>query len=294
MGGSGGSGDAPGRSVARPGSDGAFARFDRIDWTAPWFAQVAQRGARWQRVALEQPADYLVQLRRDARAAGFVTGRGAPLTFIAQAELPAGTAYEAHIAATGGVPTRENLHDFFNALIWFAFPRVKAALNARQADVIERDGIGAERGAERDALTLFDENAVLFVTSDAALRETLVAHDWQTLFVADRPAWGQRCSVLAFGHALLEKLIDPYKACTAHAWLVGAPPEFFGWPARERTAWLDATVAAQLMREPLTPRVFAPLPVLGVPGWWAQNGDSSFYDDERVFRRSRRSARSGR
>lgn len=274
--------------VARPAAGEEFAGFDRIDWSLPWFAPFAERGARWQQVALERPADYLAQLSRDAHESGQTTGRGQRLSFIAQAELPAGTAYEAHIASTGSVPTRRNLHDFFNALVWFRYPRVKAALNARQAQAIERDGIGGRRGAERDALTLFDENAVFFVTSEPSLRAALIGFDWRRLFVGERAAWGRRCAVSPFGHALLEKLIDPYKACTAHASIVDAPADYFGWTAFEQTAWLDATVAAALAHIPLDSRFFAPLPVLGIPGWWPANSDPSFYEDERVFRRGRR------
>jgi hypothetical protein len=268
-----------------------FARIDQIDWSAPWFAPFAERGARWQRVVLERPVDYLPELQRDALEGGHTTGCGAPLTFIAQADLPAGTAYEAHIGATGGVPTRENLHDFFNALVWFSYPRVKAALNARQAEAIERHGITGSRGTERDALTLFDENAVVFVTADAELARALVEFDWRRLFVADRAAWGVRCAVRPFGHALLEKLIEPYKACTAHAWIVDAPADYFGWPDARQTAWIDETIAASIAGSALDSRVFAPLPVLGIPGWWPANVDPAFYDDERVFRRGRRLSR---
>lgn len=266
-----------------------FAGFERIDWSAPWFAALAARGRRWQEVALARPDAYLAELTRDAAETGQRTGHGARLHFIAQEDLPPGTAYEAHIAATGGVPTRENLHDFFNALTWFAYPRVKAVLNARQADAIARDGVGGTRGAERDALTLFDENAVLFVSTDPALREALVAFDWVRLFGQARAAWGTRCAVRPFGHALLEKLISPYKACTAHAWLVDAPEGFFGWPEDTQASWLDAAVGAALLQGPLTSRLFAPLPVLGIPGWCADNANPAFYADERVFRRGRRS-----
>lgn len=269
-----------------------FAGIERIDWTAPWFAPLAARGAGWQRVVLDNPADYLATLRRDARTEGYTTGRGAPLTFIAQAELPAGTAYEAHIAATGRVPTRDNLHDFFNALIWLSYPRMKAALNARQASVIERDGVGSARGAERDALPLLDENGVIFVTADAALRRALVEFDWRTLFVTQRAAWETRCHVRVFGHALLEKLIAPYKACTGHAWVVDAPIEYFAWNPAQQRAWLDATIAAQLACVPLSSRMFAPLPVSGVPGWFSANAEPVFYDDATVFRPGRRAARS--
>jgi hypothetical protein len=47
--------------------------------------------------------------------------RSLPTQFIPQEDLPEGVAYEAHISATGNVPTRENLHDFFNALVWLTF-----------------------------------------------------------------------------------------------------------------------------------------------------------------------------
>jgi len=34
----------------------------------------------------------------------------------------------------------------------------------------------------------------------------------------------------------------------------------------------------------LAGKPFTPLPVLGVPGWWAGNENFSFYDDSLVFR----------
>lgn len=37
----------------------------------------------------------------------------------------------------------------------------------------------------------------------------------------------------------------------------------------------------------LQPKPFAPLPVLGVPGWWAANAEPGFYADPAVFRAPR-------
>ena len=34
----------------------------------------------------------------------------------------------------------------------------------------------------------------------------------------------------------------------------------------------------------LTPHDLMPLPVLGIPGWWAQNENPDFYSDPVVFR----------
>ncbi|WP_410834323.1 DUF3025 domain-containing protein [Paraburkholderia sp. SIMBA_030] len=263
--------------------------FADIDWSKPWFAQFAGRGARWQQAALTSYAALLDEMNADAGAMQQRTGRGQRLAFIAQDDLPPGAAYEAHIASTGCVPTRHNLHDFFNASMWFAFPRIKAALNARQSAAIDVSGVGPTRGGVRDMLTLLDENALLFACADPALSAALRGFDWQTLLVSRRDAWGVHCEVRCFGHALLEKLIAPFKACTGHAWIVDVPTEYFGWPALARDAWLDEAVGTALLNtDALTSRLFAPLPVLGIPGWWPDNETPAFYDDASVFRAGRR------
>jgi hypothetical protein len=255
----------------------------------PWFAQFVARGERWQQAAFVDENALLAAMNADARGTQQTTGRGRPLAFIAQDDLPPGSAYEAHIASTGGVPTRHNLHDFFNALVWFQFPRIKASLNARQSAAIDVLGVGPTRGGTRDALTLFDENAVLFACTDPSLGAALRAFDWRTLFVENRAAWGSTCEVRCFGHALLEKLVAPYKACTAHAWIVDVPADWFAWSVVARDAWLDGVVSEALSTAAeLNGRVFAPLPVLGIPGWWPANETPAFYDDTAVFRSGRR------
>ena len=47
---------------------------------------------------------------------------------------------------------------------------------------------------------------------------------------------------------------------------------------------LDSWIAAGLSAEKLAAKPYTPLPVLGVPGWWADNENFSFYDDSTVFR----------
>jgi hypothetical protein len=42
-----------------------------------------------------------------------------------------------------------------------------------------------------------------------------------------------------------------------------------------------------LSAEKLAGKPFAPLPVLGVPHWWAANEDPMFYADAQVFRAPR-------
>mgnify|MGYP002129520124 FL=1 len=96
-----------------------------IDWTRPWFATVlpARRQLDLQRDTV------IAALNGRARALDLRNPSGLPLAFVPQADLPEGMAYEEFIGATGGVPTRDNLHDFFNALVWLTFPLIKRQLN---------------------------------------------------------------------------------------------------------------------------------------------------------------------
>ena len=70
----------------------------------------------------------------------------APRVFVEQALAPVGEPYEAFIARTGQVPTRNNLHDLFNGLIWHTHPQLKTQLNRLQAQAIKGDGVNATRG----------------------------------------------------------------------------------------------------------------------------------------------------
>lgn len=201
----------------------------------------------------------------------------APRRFVAQHELPRGVAYERFIFEQRAVPTRDNLHDFFNGLVWCALPLAKQRLNALQHAEILRLGVRGRRGPLRDALTLFDENAALLHAPDA-LWQALAERRWLELFGPLRPLW-RDARLLLFGHAALEKLVMPYKSITVHVWRVA--PAFD--PLGELSA-LDAWLAADLQPDKLAAKPFAPLPVLGVPGWWPANQAPGFYHDAEVFR----------
>ena len=234
-----------------------------IDWTAPWLADWRARG---------EPIAQQVVAGRPQPEALNAAGQ-APVHFVPQAELPEGMAYEAFIAASARVPTREGLHDFFNALCWMHFPRAKRRLNQLQAAEIARAGVGQVRGPVRDAATVFDENALLIQTSDV-LWQALTAHRWRQALQDLRGEWAHT-RLWVFGHATLEKLVTPYKSIPAHLWRV--PPQV---PA----CGLDAWLAQDLQPAKLAAKPFSPLPVLGVPGWWADNAEPAFYDDPQVFR----------
>ena len=197
---------------------------------------------------------------------------------VPQTQLPSDEAYEAFIYRTHTVPTRNNAHDFFNGLCWLRFPQTKQQLNRLQAQAIQNEGVTAQRGAIRDALTLFDENAALLCASDG-LWQALQAQDWQRLFVTLRHEW-QAAQLTLFGHALLEKLLKPYKGITAHVLCVAVPDEVQAAGDTGLDTWLSNQLDADAMQS----KPFLPLPILGVPGWWPPNEDVGFYEDTQVFR----------
>lgn len=209
----------------------------------------------------------------------------APVSFVPQSSLPAGVAYERFISDTKQCPTRDGLHDFFNGLCWIQFPLTKARLNQLQSEQITQLGSVTTRGPVRDALTVFDENAA-FLIAPPELWEALIAKDWTRLFVTLRPLWSQAQLVL-FGHALLEKLVNPRKPITAHVYITNNAIKYIARRVQSSISELDAWIAADLSADKLATKPFAPLPVLGVPGWWADNDDPHFYDDDKVFRQPR-------
>lgn len=265
---------------------------ESIDWSRPWLAHLRAAAG----PVLAAP-DWRVALNEAARLAELCNHRGFPIHFVPQADLPVGVAYEEFISATGAVPTRDNLHDFFNALVWLTFPAIKRQLNALQAAEIASRVAHAEaakgdvpgtRGKVRDAATIFDENAALLICADREWAASLRAHRWRETLLEQRLAFGSSVDIFLFGHALMEKLVTPYKAITAHIWVVPAEAGFFSLSPQDQRAWTDQAVTRQL-REGLHTGDFTPLPVLGVPGWW-DGQDEAFYADAQVFRPPRNRA----
>lgn len=226
----------------------------------PWLAPYLPMAQRIFDAATTQSVAAALNSLRDERAI--------PVRFVDQAALPADEAYESFIARTGCVPTRDNLHDLFNGLAWLSWPRTKRHLNLLQARQISLLGTVGPRGALRDALTVFDENAAV-LQAPAVLVDALRQRDWKRLFVERREQW-QAARIVVFGHALIEKLIQPRKAITAHVWVIDE--------------LRDEALAANLTPATLAAKPFLPLPVLGVPGWWKANEYPAFYDDGQVFR----------
>lgn len=291
--------------LSRPAGSGSVVGAAGGGLDAPWFEPLQP----WASRGDPRPAGRidLGLLNRFADERGLRTEDGLPIRFVDAAAAPPG-AYERVIGETGAVPTRAQgagmLHDWFNALAWLAYPRTKARLNRLHVDAIGASSHdagstgstgdsghcaaasrGARRGPLRDAATLLDENGALFACRDPALAAALRRHDWQALFVDGRERFAAGVAVRVVGHGALEKLLAPYKALCAHAWVVDlASVAAQGGPDDA----IDACCAASLQPRALRAAALCPLPLLGMPGWWPANDDPSFYADRGVFRTSRR------
>jgi len=229
----------------------------------------------------------LRELGAQATRQGVQNALGAGVRFIAPEASQSGREYEQRIYFSGEIATRDNLHDFYNAAVWLTFPRCKAALNALHVRDIGRASRGAGRGPARDAATLFDESGMIFLTDSVSHAHALRHMRWSNLFRAPQTVFASCCRPFVFGHALLEKLHTPYKSMTAHAWIVLSPPRILGLPLGAQLAWVDAQTAEYIGSAGFGAATFAPIPVLGIPGWCDANRNPDFYDDDAVFRRSR-------
>ena len=221
------------------------------------------------------------------------------MRFVAQesGKLPFEAQYEPRCYLKGEVPTRENnWHDLLNALVWLTFPKTKAVLNARHYDaLIEERAFGnAGRGTLRDVNTLLDESGVIVVYADAhsgiELAELLRNLQWKELFWQQREQARAGMGFYIFGHGLYEKALQPYVGMTGQGLLLAVEPAFFSWPSAQRLAHLDSLLADYLAAPEhcRSTRDLSPVPLLGVPGWAADNDSEAYYDNTSYFRPGRR------
>ena len=247
----------------------------------------------------------------DSRPSPITVQSGLPLRFVAQqpGKQPFAAQYEPRCYLAGEVQMREhNWHDLFNALVWLTFPTAKALLNARHYRamleerhvLLEQPALGNKgRGTLRDANTLFDESGVIVAYSDACtgadLAGLLRGFQWKKLFWQQREQVRPQSSQKAmgfylFGHGLYEKALQPYIGMTGQGLLLAVQPKFFSWPQLQQLAHLDNLLADYLAAPEhcRSTRDLSPVPLLGVPGWAADNDNAAYYDNAAYFRPGRR------
>lgn len=264
-------------------------------WNTGWltasemFAPLRTAGANLPEIGWPDPA-VLNALAEDRGR--IVNARGQQLRFVEQdrkaESFEAG--FEARAYLRGEVQVRPvDWHDLFNALAWMTFPTAKAVINARHYASMAAGETG-QRPPLRDALTLFDEDGVVVLSSDPALLDLVRAFRWKELFWNRRAEVREGMRFFLFGHALYQKALNPFIGMTGKAILLDAPWEFFGRPLRFQVADADRRLALRLLDASAIGkgRDLAPLPVLGVPGWWQDNEAEAFYDNTGYFRPGRR------
>lgn len=233
----------------------------------------------------------LLQKLLDARDPRVCAAGGQPLRLVPQARKAARPEerYEERIFLKGELQVRpDNWHDLLNVMAWLTFPQAKAALNARHhAAFQERTQTGAtNRGPVEDALTLFDEGGVIVAAASRRLLELLRAHAWKELFWRRREEAATNMRFFLFGHALYEKALRPFVGITGRGFCFDVGEEFWCAPLKAQLAELDARAAVHIgASDQLTaPRDLAAVPILGVPGWCAENEIEAYYDNTDYFR----------
>ncbi len=237
----------------------------------------------------------LVELQAVIDERGILSSGGQPLRLVPQhARADAfEDRYEVRIYREGELQLRtRNWHDLFNLLAWIAFPRAKAALNARhyQALLDQQSRGVVNRGPAQDTLTLVDESGVIVVSSDADLLQDVRDFAWKRLFWERRERATKNMRWLLFGHALYEKALQPFLGITGHGVLLQVDHGFHMLTLVRQLDFIDGMLAGRIADPDLfrTTRELAPVPILGVPGWWPANNQSSFYDNTAYFRPGRR------
>jgi len=182
--------------------------------------------------------------------------------------------YEQRIYQKGIIATRKNnWHDFFNAMVWHNFPKIKSSINAIHHKEIEKQSDNI-RSRKRDLLTLFDECGVIVIANKQYL-DMIRNHNWKELFIEHKNAWlNLDIKVITFGHAMFEKYLNPYIGMTAQSLLF----ESMENPMDDFIS--DGILNQHLL---LSKTELSPLPMLGIPEWYTSQS-LDFYNNKNYFR----------
>lgn len=224
-----------------------------------------------------------------AARCALVSGSGASLRFVRPVADDRG--YEERAYREGTIATRPgNRHDLFNALIWLAFPRSKAALNRRHHDslVLARTAGSTGRGTLRDALTQFDECGVVVAGTAPDLWRALGEHRWREVFVERRDELLHSTRFIVFGHASHDALAAPFIGLCGKALFIEVDAAWLDQSQAQALGRLDIRLAALFDHGDFSPRDWQPLPLLGIPGATVDNEQPDYYADPRQFRPPRR------
>ncbi|PCI13115.1 MAG: hypothetical protein COB71_07135 [Thiotrichales bacterium] len=175
---------------------------------------------------------------------------------------------------------------------------IGGAVNLARTDstvqaIIESGADIGRRSPLENLLSLFDEGGAVVISSDESLLQMVRDFHWKSLFWQQREALQEKLTCIVFGHAMYEKGLEPYIGMTANAILLHCDETFFQLSNEQQLAWVDeALLVALADREQFSvPKDLSPFPILGMPGWDANNGDEAYYDNQRYFRPGRGGAK---
>lgn len=187
-----------------------------------------------------------------------------------------GMHYEQRIFQRGQISTRENnWHDLFNAMMWLQYPRIKSALNARQWEDVQKNGLKT-RTPGQCAMTLFDEAGAFVVMPDDML-ECWKQHNWHGLFIDHADDWRSGLArVAVFGHALLDHALVTETLLVAKCIVLDDKTDFskgFDGVADEIHSGNRLLANSELRT----------LPLCGIPGWHSAVDSAEFVNTAACF-----------
>jgi hypothetical protein len=198
--------------------------------------------------------------------------------------------YEQIIHQQNIIPTRpESWHDLFNGLIWLQFPKIKRLLNQQHIEDIQAHGL-TPRTTRRNNLTHFDECGVILTYQSGSMAEQLIKklakHQWHSVFVENRQAWGKELNSFIFGHANLEMLLQPFIGLTGKWLALEVDSQFSKLNYIEQIKQIDNVLVNHIKQSDFfaKKKSMYPIPLLGIPGVWDANKNSEFYANTDYFR----------
>lgn len=231
---------------------------------------------------------------RQADRNGVRNARGRSVRFVAPTTPPSSALdFERRVLEHGEVETRPACwHDAFHACAWLGFPLSKARINALHvADGL--DDSPNRRSVLRNLLTLIDEGGLIVASARADLLGHIRAFAWHDLFWRERESVSREMDFVIFGHALYERALEMRHGCTGRGVLFEVGRGYFQLPTDARRQYLDQRLAALLddASSLTSTSLVQPVPIMGIPGWAAENVNEDYYFDTSQFCTGRRAAR---
>jgi len=142
---------------------------------------------------------------------------------------------------------------------------------------------GTNRSPLENKITLFDECGAIIISNNQYLLSLIKDHQWQQVFITEKESFKNDIKCIIFGHAIFEKMLNPYIGLTCHCLLIH-DTELLEHTKNQRMDILDKIIG-NIWHNQISnnPTKFDVLPILGIPGLWPDQ-NQAFYDNNTYFR----------